>query len=430
MKAALCLAGTYVFVALSLFLVYTSLLEWKFRVSVVVLSASGLVQPADMPRVNFHAEYFPDATEDHVRIQYPYELENSSKRIDGSLVVSARFDPNAWVEYMVLDIGDARQQQPRNLSFSSPAAASTTVTFDCSFAIWRVRLLGSTLNEQGRDQQELAYFNLTGRVHQVVSDEGRNRTVTVRPSPILIGDEVVTANNVTVHYGLKFAPVLASSGVDLDWSSGSLITLGVIAKFVLVLVIAFLDLREMPLVNLFSIKALLIFVQNSIWMMIGGLEFASLYLVVMMLCCFSVFALPMADKLLGIMSFLVLPFGRKLINIPDSEVFLDPHLLSTKALVLSWKLFGAFPLALLHFAFCIVFTVLIFLFPLGKQHLKIGISLFSLLNLDVEFDEDYQNVKLEHWRDERRPLLFDDSFGSSIGSSRFDDISDVDEAAG
>jgi uncharacterized membrane protein YccF (DUF307 family) len=400
MKAALCLAGTYGFIALSLFLVYASLLEWKYKISVHVLSVQGVPTPTWVekqtvhPKLEIRVHYFPSGSAAVQSVQDALTVEYAG---DNKSFVNAEFDKMKWFPYSILSIADDTNQYP----------------FDCSFCI----------SELVQDELVVGEFNVTEVVHQILSSVAKNRTDNSKPALIQRDVNLTSSDSgLAVTYGLKFNPMLTYLGYDMDWSGGALLPIAILAKFILVTVIAVLDVRDQPLASTLSKRAFMIGSLNALWMMIGGLELASLYLVFMMLCCFSILALPLADRLLGLMSYLMLPFGRRLIMLPRWELFLDPDAWSTRALEFGWRVLGAVPLALVH---AILGIATIIIFPIGREHFKIAVALFSMFHLEVEYECEEMEAKLLLYKknssmDDRQRF---DRFLSRVSPSlsRFDD---------
>jgi uncharacterized membrane protein YccF (DUF307 family) len=107
---------------------------------------------------------------------------------------------------------------------------------------------------------------------------------------------------------------------------------------------------------------------NIIWLLFGGLATALGWWVAGLLAAITIIGIPFAIAAFRIGAFTFWPFGRDIVDRPESE--------ERKALVLVgnviWILLGGIWLALGHLLFALLLAITIIGIPFAVQHLKLA----------------------------------------------------------
>jgi len=113
------------------------------------------------------------------------------------------------------------------------------------------------------------------------------------------------------------------------------------------------------------------FFANLIWLILGGLLTAALYIIAGLLMCVTIIGIPFGYQLIKLGIYALHPFGRDNDFAPG-----EPGCLSLVFNVL-WIVGGWWEAALVHLFFGLLFCVTIVGIPFGIQHFKIAkMSLF------------------------------------------------------
>ena len=110
------------------------------------------------------------------------------------------------------------------------------------------------------------------------------------------------------------------------------------------------------------------FLGNILWLIFGGIIIAIIYYIVGLLMCISLIGIPFGVQLFKLGTYALWPFGHELVNEPN-----EPGCLSVM-MNLIWILCGWWEIAILHFAFGLLFFVTIVGIPWGLQHFKMAIA--------------------------------------------------------
>ena len=110
------------------------------------------------------------------------------------------------------------------------------------------------------------------------------------------------------------------------------------------------------------------FLGNILWLILGGLLIALIYFAVGLLMCISLIGISFGVQLFKLGTYALWPFGHELVNGPN-----EPGCLSVM-MNLIWILCGWWEIAILHFAFGLLFFVTIVGIPWGLQHFKMAIA--------------------------------------------------------
>ena len=110
------------------------------------------------------------------------------------------------------------------------------------------------------------------------------------------------------------------------------------------------------------------FLGNILWLIFGGIIIAIIYYIVGLLMCISLIGIPFGVQLFKLGTYALWPFGHELVNGSN-----EPGCLSVM-MNLIWILCGWWEIAILHFAFGLLFFVTIVGIPWGLQHFKMAIA--------------------------------------------------------
>ena len=110
------------------------------------------------------------------------------------------------------------------------------------------------------------------------------------------------------------------------------------------------------------------FLGNILWLIFGGIIIAIIYYFVGLLMCISLIGIPFGVQLFKLGTYALWPFGHELVNGPN-----EPGCLSVM-MNLIWLVCGWWEIAILHFAFGLLFFVTIVGIPWGLQHFKMAIA--------------------------------------------------------
>lgn len=113
------------------------------------------------------------------------------------------------------------------------------------------------------------------------------------------------------------------------------------------------------------------FLGNIIWLLLGGLIAALIYFIAGLLLCITIIGIPFGLQLFKFGSYALWPFGREVVDGPNS-----PGCLSI-IMNLVWILLGWWEIALVHLFFGLLFCLTIVGIPFGIKHFKMAfISVF------------------------------------------------------
>lgn len=108
------------------------------------------------------------------------------------------------------------------------------------------------------------------------------------------------------------------------------------------------------------------FIGNILWLVLGGLVTAALYIVFGILFCVTIIGIPFGYQLIKIGIYAFWPFGR------DMEFGKgEPGCLSAVGNII-WILMGWWQVAIIHLICGLIFCITIVGIPFGKQHFKIA----------------------------------------------------------
>lgn len=103
---------------------------------------------------------------------------------------------------------------------------------------------------------------------------------------------------------------------------------------------------------------------NLIWLIFGGLLAAIGYVIGGLALCLTVIGIPWGLQCFKIASFVLWPFGRKIVPTGNSQgcllIFCN----------LVWLVFGGLYTALMHLVFAFILFITIIGIPFARQHLK------------------------------------------------------------
>ena len=119
------------------------------------------------------------------------------------------------------------------------------------------------------------------------------------------------------------------------------------------------------------------FLGNILWLIFGGIIIAIIYYIVGLLMCISLIGIPFGVQLFKLGTYALWPFGHELVNGPN-----EPGCLSVM-MNLIWILCGWWEIAILHFAFGLLFFVTIVGIPWGLQHFKMAIATVSPFGKEI-----------------------------------------------
>lgn len=103
---------------------------------------------------------------------------------------------------------------------------------------------------------------------------------------------------------------------------------------------------------------------NILWLILGGLIVALLYIGVGVLMCFTVIGIPFGVQLIKIGFLALSPFGKEVTTIDN------PGCISLVFTVL-WILCGWWEIAIIHFILACIFAITIIGIPFAKAHWRL-----------------------------------------------------------
>ena len=109
-------------------------------------------------------------------------------------------------------------------------------------------------------------------------------------------------------------------------------------------------------------------VGNIFWLLLGGIVIAIIYYVVGLLMCITLIGIPFGVQLFKLGTYSLWPFGHELVDGPN-----EPGCISV-FMNLIWILCGWWEIAILHFAFGLLFCITIVGIPWGLKHFKLAIA--------------------------------------------------------
>lgn len=110
------------------------------------------------------------------------------------------------------------------------------------------------------------------------------------------------------------------------------------------------------------------FLGNILWLIFGGIIIAIIYYIVGLMMCITLIGIPFGVQLFKLGTYALWPFGHELVNGPN-----EPGCVSV-LMNLIWILCGWWEIAILHFAFGLLFCITIVGIPWGLKHFKLAIA--------------------------------------------------------
>ena len=107
---------------------------------------------------------------------------------------------------------------------------------------------------------------------------------------------------------------------------------------------------------------------NLLWLILGGLLVAVLYVLVGLVMCITIIGIPFGIQLFKLGSWALWPFGRELVDAPG-----EPGCLSV-VMNLVWILLGWWEIALIHAFFGLLLIITIVGIPWGVQHIRMALG--------------------------------------------------------
>lgn len=114
---------------------------------------------------------------------------------------------------------------------------------------------------------------------------------------------------------------------------------------------------------------------NILWLILGGLPAAIIYIGIGVLMCVTIIGIPFGIKLIELGGFALWPFGREVTMNPASSCL-------TTIFNVLWIVTGWWEVAAVHVFFGIICCITIIGIPWGKQHFKL--ARFSLFPFGCE----------------------------------------------
>jgi uncharacterized membrane protein YccF (DUF307 family) len=291
------------------------------------------------------------------------------------------------------DEGYNRESYPVNISNGFALMNQDTIegildlTGDRLDAVFTLKIVNFTGDYYDDGYSVLQDVNLTQIVKETmlnysiehefveIGEDGKSRLRHIEspPEKSFVIPQRVQEGNFTVNYRLEFnlQQIFVPVG-GLDFSVWGWIKIFLIGKLIYTVIVGLVDLRDLDLVADFDSawKMIQIFFGNVFWMYFGGLEIGALYVVYILFCAFSIILMPLGDRILSLLPFIVSPFGRSLIRLSTVETQRESTC-SQRSMWVLWILFGGIPLALFHVCLSIGFMTIIFTYYLGKKHFDI-----------------------------------------------------------
>lgn len=104
---------------------------------------------------------------------------------------------------------------------------------------------------------------------------------------------------------------------------------------------------------------------NILWIVLGGLLVAALYLVGGIVLCLTIVGIPFGVQLFKLARLSLAPFGKE-VNTEGSAKGLVEIIMNVL-----WWVFGGVEVAIVHLVLGIIFTITVVGIPFGKQHFKL-----------------------------------------------------------
>ena len=107
---------------------------------------------------------------------------------------------------------------------------------------------------------------------------------------------------------------------------------------------------------------------NILWLILGGLLVAVIYILVGLLMCLTLIGIPFGLQLFKLGTYSLWPFGHELVDGPN-----EPGCVSV-VMNLLWILLGWWEIAILHVVCGIIFLLTIVGIPFALQHFKMAFA--------------------------------------------------------
>lgn len=108
------------------------------------------------------------------------------------------------------------------------------------------------------------------------------------------------------------------------------------------------------------------FIGNILWLVLGGIITALMYYIAGLLLCITIIGIPFGAQLWKFGTFALRPFGKEVVEKPNSggclNIFMN----------ILWILLGWWEIAAAHLIFGILLCITIIGIPFGLQHFKIA----------------------------------------------------------
>ncbi|MBR6269184.1 MAG: YccF domain-containing protein [Bacteroidales bacterium] len=106
---------------------------------------------------------------------------------------------------------------------------------------------------------------------------------------------------------------------------------------------------------------------NILWLILGGLLVAVIYILVGLLMCITIIGIPFGLQLFKFANYALWPFGREIVDGPG-----QPGCVSI-VMNLIWILLGWWEIAVIHLIFGLICCITIVGIPFGVQHFKMAL---------------------------------------------------------
>lgn len=107
------------------------------------------------------------------------------------------------------------------------------------------------------------------------------------------------------------------------------------------------------------------FVANLLWLLLGGLLTAALYIAGGLLMCITIIGIPFGVKIIRLGILALWPFGKEVTMNPAAGCL-------TTGFNILWVIYGWWEIALVHVFFGVILCITIIGIPWGKQHFKLA----------------------------------------------------------
>lgn len=106
-------------------------------------------------------------------------------------------------------------------------------------------------------------------------------------------------------------------------------------------------------------------IANLLWLLLGGLLTAALYIAGGLLMCITILGIPFGVKIIRLGILALWPFGKEVTMNPAEGCL-------TTGFNILWVIYGWWGIALVHVFFGVILCITIIGIPWGKQHFKLA----------------------------------------------------------